>query len=254
VTLRDFARFWTPTGLMDIRRARRRRQAQAEEVPAVSFDLPVVDVEDLFPGSTTDEVFLSGAHAGITHEWEMPLRELVILGLICRYLRARRVFEVGTFTGSTTLLFAMNTPGDAEIHTLDLEPNHRTTHVHGLGTGLPAFRLGAKFTGTHYADKIIQHFGDSQAFDPGDLGGQFDLVLIDADHTYEFVKHDTRMAFSLVRPEGAVVWDDYRWTPNHRECAGVTRVVHETATARPCFALAGTRLAISWPGRTAHGQ
>src|SRR3954470_18034265 len=42
--------------------------------------------------------------------------------LACRHIvGARRLFEFGTFLGSTTYSLALNTPDDAEIFTLDLD-------------------------------------------------------------------------------------------------------------------------------------
>jgi predicted O-methyltransferase YrrM len=71
-----------------------------------------------------------------------------------------------------------------------------------------------------------------------------DLVLIDANHTYPFVRQDTESAFRLVRRGGAIIWDDYIWSPEHPECEGVTRCLNELACSRPIFQIRGTRLAI----------
>src|SRR3712207_7586966 len=38
-----------------------------------------------------------------------------------------------------------------------------------------------------------------------------DLVIVDANHSYDFVKADTEKAFAMLRPGGIIIWDDYVW-------------------------------------------
>jgi hypothetical protein len=71
-----------------------------------------------------------------------------------------------------------------------------------------------------------------------------DLVLVDANHSYENVKSDTGNAFGMLRPGGVIVWDDYRWLRVHTICAGVTVFLNELQATRSLFNLAGTRLAV----------
>ncbi|MFM8892166.1 MAG: class I SAM-dependent methyltransferase, partial [Planctomycetia bacterium] len=77
------------------------------------------------------------------------------------------------------------------------------------------------------------------------LAGSADLVLVDADHTYPFVKRDTALALAFVRPGGWLVWHDYTWEPAHSECAGVTKAVNEFHQQHGgCVHIAATRFAI----------
>jgi predicted O-methyltransferase YrrM len=153
--------------------------------------------------------------------------------------------EIGTYTGSTTLIMALNPPDDTVIHTLDLDPTMIATHEHGLGVGgIEPFLPGEAFRSSEVAGKILQHFGDSRYYDFSGLNGTADIVLIDADHTYGFARIDSDSALRLVRPGGVIVWDDYVWEPQHAECAGVTRAVNEIARERRCHRIAGTRLAV----------
>ena len=147
--------------------------------------------------------------------------------------------------GSSTLVMAMNTPSETEIVTLDLDPSERDTHKHGLGIGgFPEFTVGSFYQATPFAKKIHQLFGNSLTFDYSPFYGSIDLVLIDADHTYDFVKVDTENAFKLLRPGGMIIWDDYIWNERHPECVGVAQCLHELQESRRVFQIAGTRFAI----------
>jgi predicted O-methyltransferase YrrM len=50
-----------------------------------------------------------------------PLLETFTLFTAARIVAARRVFEIGTFFGATTLNLALNIPDDGKIFTLDLD-------------------------------------------------------------------------------------------------------------------------------------
>jgi Methyltransferase domain len=142
-------------------------------------------------------------------------------------------------------VMAMNAPVDAEIFTLDLAPARRQAHARSLGMGdFPEYEVGAHFVGHPAAPRIHQLFGDARDFDPAPFRASLDLVFIDANHTYDFVRLDSEHALAMVRPGGLIVWDDYVWTERAPECAGVTRYVNELAVTRPVRRLAGTRLAI----------
>ena len=177
-------------------------------------------------------------------EWSLPLRELLVIAAVGGHLKPSHVFEFGTFTGLTTLAIAMNTPPDAMIFTLDIDPAARSTHKHGTGSGMREFPLGEAFTETEHAIKIRQLTGDSRTFDYTLFHGAMDLVFIDADHTYEFVRTDSTNAMKMLSPKGCIIWDDYLFKPEHPECAGVSRYLREILPCRRVFSIEGTRLAI----------
>jgi predicted O-methyltransferase YrrM len=171
----------------------------------------------------------------------LPLRELLTLAAICCHVRPKRVFEIGTYRGSSTFVLAVHAPEDAEILTLDLSPGAQHTRYRlelGDITGRP-FVLGERYRGTPCASKIRQLYGDSADFDFGPYRGTVDLVFIDGNHAYENVKADSENAFGLLRPGGAVVWDDYA----PESGPGVMRALHELQSRR-LYRLPGTRLAV----------
>jgi Methyltransferase domain len=139
------------------------------------------------------------------------LHGLVSLLGIAKAIRAKTVFEIGTFTGLTTLALALNLP-EATIHTLDLptggkgalriDPNDAEY--------LPSTtsrRVYLEFPTV--ATRVVQHECDSAKFDFDGLGQKFDLVYVDGAHSYEYVRSDTEAAYRIIAANGAIVWDDY---------------------------------------------
>ncbi len=244
--LRDTIKFCLPHGLLECRREwqRRRMVVAAEEVP-VPFLLADSRLEELFPGIGGVEIVLPACLVKGDDYMVSPLKELLVLGAICRFTQPGRLFEFGTYTGVATLVCAMNGSPSATLDTLDLDPAVRATHVHGMGKGgFPDFIPGSAFRETPYGGRIRQRFGDSRSFDFTPYAKGVDLVFIDADHTYDFVLHDTTRALEMVRPGGILVWDDYIYTAEHPECSGVARCLNELAERFPCRHIAGTRLAV----------
>ena len=229
-------------------KTRARLPGQGIVAPALpgegEFRLRTLALTEAFPGIASKHVSLDVGQLERDDEWLLPLRELFTLAAICQHIRPMRVFEFGTYLGVSTSVIADNTPPTTEIFTLDLDPATRVQHHHGLGVGgFPNFVPGSCFLGRLAEAKIHQLLGDSLTFDPSPFRASMDLVFIDSDHTYNFVKSDSDNAFEMLRPGGVILWDDYRWQPAHPECAGVTRVLDELANTRECFALARTRFA-----------
>jgi predicted O-methyltransferase YrrM len=179
------------------------------------------------------------------HLWAMPEHELLVLGAICRWLAPKLIIELGTYIGASGLAMTANSPPGSRLITYDVPPHTRATHQHGLGVGFHEFDVGGLFRGSLYEANIEQRFVNLAGFDGDEWRGQADLVFIDADHTYEFARHDTETAFAMLRPGGCIVWHDYTWSPENAECIGVTHVVHEVYERhRHCFQIAGTRFAV----------
>jgi predicted O-methyltransferase YrrM len=238
-----------PRTALDFVRARRHAAAVDRLVEhygrAARPTLPERALDQLLGDGDGVDVRVPRAAVGAADAWTMPLAELAALGAICARARPRRIFEIGTYTGLSTLAMALNVPAGVEIFTLDLPPADRAAHAHGLGRGgFPDFEVGGRLRGVAVGARVHQLFGDARTFDPEPFRASIDLVLIDADHTYEFVRADTEHALVMLRPGGVIVWDDYVWTARAPECAGVTRCVNELAATRAVHRVAGTRLAI----------
>ena len=89
------------------------------------------------------------------------------LELLVHASGARRILEIGTFTGYSALSMAAALPDDGHIDTLDIEPKHAEV----------AQRY---FDRSPHGSKITLHLGPAiETIEK--LEGEFDLVFIDAD-------------------------------------------------------------------------
>ena len=198
--------------------------------------LPSAPVLDIFPEARQQEWTVAGQSAADV--------ETLVLCAAVRAVGARRVLEIGTFEGATTVQLAANVTADGHVFTLDLDPAGAADAVIPcVGsdvqlTGKPLERIGRQYRDTPYAARITQILHDSTTVDYRQYFDQLDLAFIDGGHSYEQVKCDTERVLPLVRPGGAVLWHDYR--PG---CAGVRRYLHELARTRPVRHVRGTCLA-----------
>jgi predicted O-methyltransferase YrrM len=173
--------------------------------------------------------------------------DIVSLCMICRALEPRAVFEIGTLHGYTALHFALNTPDDAVIRTLDLpqdeavRPALHTTVMDDahIRTGTRARRR--VFEGTAAESKIVPLYGDSAAFDFSPYHGAIDFFFIDGAHSYDYVAADTRNALACVRPGGVIAWHDF----GRVGVNGVSRLVREVARTRAVHAVPGGSVAFT---------
>jgi len=89
------------------------------------------------------------------------------LELLVHASGAKRILEIGTFTGYSALSMAAALPEDGRIDTLDIEPKHAEV----------AQRY---FDRSPHGAKITLHLGPALE-SIGKLAGEFDVVFIDAD-------------------------------------------------------------------------
>lgn len=119
-----------------------------------------------------------------------------LLHVLVRAVGARRVLEIGTLAGYSTLWMAKALPEGGTVVTLELDPHHaevaRRNFERAGVDGVVDLRLGPAL--------------DSLAAIEREDGGPFDLVFVDADKpTYpEYV----RWALRLARPGTLIVVDN----------------------------------------------
>ena len=90
-----------------------------------------------------------------------------LLKMFVRMIKPRRVLELGTFTGYSALAMAEGLAEDAELHTVEIDDE------------LEDF-ICEHFEASPRREQIHLHIGDAAVVVP-QLGGQFDLVFIDAN-------------------------------------------------------------------------
>lgn len=163
---------------------------------------------------TSDETVIE-LHGLAEQDGSISLFETAIISRICRERCADEsclIFEIGTFTGRTTLNMAVNAPG-AHIYTLDLAPEEIGKTVYKLEENEKKYvrklKAGAMFHGTSVEERITQLYGDSAACDFSDWYGMADLVFVDGSHAYDYVINDARLAARMIKPGGIIVFHDY---------------------------------------------
>jgi predicted O-methyltransferase YrrM len=173
----------------------------------------------------------------------IELDELCVLVTVARFLRPKRILEIGTFDGNTTLNLAANT--DAQVVTVDLPPGARIALLKkGDVPNVRSEQRGTQFQGHPLASRIRQVFGDSGTMDWSSLGEPFDLIYLDGCHTSTYVHSDTQNALRMLTPGGIIVWHDYTWR-------SVSKVIDSYAK-HGVRVIQGTRFAVlrvETPGR-----
>ena len=132
--------------------------------------------------------------------------------------KPKKIFEIGTFEGGTTLIMAMNSP-EAEIYTLDLPWINQPDRKEEIGNSNQFYidnRKKIVFEDTHYAKRITRLFGDSSDFPIRGHAHSIDFVFVDGCHTEHYIKNDTDKAFEMVSSGGIIVWHDY--DPTEHSC------------------------------------
>jgi caffeoyl-CoA O-methyltransferase len=118
------------------------------------------------------------------------------LELLVRLTRARRVLELGTFTGWSSIAMASALPPDGRVVTCDVDPDAQAIA-----------RRYAEEAGV--ADRIDYRLG------PGletmrSLEGPFDLVFVDADKEGYLDYYEA--ALPLLADDGLIVADNVLWS------------------------------------------
>jgi predicted O-methyltransferase YrrM len=192
--------------------------------------LPVVSLEELAEDQTEFRVLRPADWGG-----SMTITEISSICHLVSARRPRKVLEIGSFKGLTTLNIAMNNP-DAEIHTLDLPAdfNPADTVFDNKDAGTIEARGFCYYQEREEAKRIHQHYGDTANFDYSTIGKGIDFCLIDAAHSYDYVRNDTTKAVPLMSDGGLMLWHDYGrndFLAEARDSWGVSRFLHEIATA-----------------------
>lgn len=118
-----------------------------------------------------------------------------LLKMFVRMIKPHRVLELGTFTGYSALAMAEGLAEDAELHTVEIDDE------------LEDF-ICEHFEASPRREQIHLHIGDAAMVVP-QLGGQFDLVFIDANkRNYCDYYH---LVMPLVPVGGFIIADNTLW-------------------------------------------
>jgi len=161
--------------------------------------LPVVDMCTLAPEFSETIDYMSFLDGG---SWPT---DLALLKTLCRKFPSCSYFEIGTWRGESAANVAQVA---AECFTLNLSPQQmKERGFSNAYTDVYAFYSKNKA-------KITHLHGDSLTFDFSGLNKKFDVIFIDGNHTYEYIRQDTQNVFAHLRHDKSiVVWHDYGRTP-----------------------------------------
>ncbi len=212
----------------------------AEYHPGIA-DVAVFDLPGKGPIQILD---LDGSRGGMYSD------DLYALLRVVRWLKPRRIFEIGTYNGFTTAHLAINS--EAEVYTLDL-PLELAGDLAGYTVDEKNLvhrkdQIGSFYRGLDVRERIHQLFGDSRTFNFAPYCGSADLVLIDACHLYDWVISDSDRAFQLLGESGVILWHDFA------SIADVTRACMHLAKKTLIFHLQATWLALHARGISIPGS
>ena len=161
---------------------------------------------------------------------------------------SKNIFEFGTCSGKTTYLMGLNSPTDAKIISLTLNPDNIKDLKKNTKDNKISYRniinesIYQKFlfSGTSIENKIQVQFIDSLNFDHSKYLSQMDLIFIDGGHTYSIVKSDSEKSFKMIKPNGIILWHDY--VPGKKSARDVVKYINEISKKKKLKKIKNTSL------------
>lgn len=118
-----------------------------------------------------------------------------MLKMFCAMMSAKRILEIGTFTGYSAICMAEALPKNGELHTMEVNDE------------MEEF-LNEVFERSGMAEKIHLHIGDASQLIP-QLEGQFDVVFMDGNKRHYSEYFD--VVFPKLRLGGLLIADNTLW-------------------------------------------
>ncbi len=134
-------------------------------------------------------------------EMRSSLEQVNFLQLLLKAIGARRVIEIGVFTGYATLGFALALPEDGIVHALDISHEWPAIGRPFWEEADVAHRIDLRIAPADESLKALRDEG---------LAGLVDFVFIDADKTGYAAYYEA--ALELLRPGGLIAVDNVLWS------------------------------------------
>lgn len=140
-----------------------------------------------------DQVLKNNHQAGLP-AIDVAANQGQLLALFVRMVRAKRILEIGTLGGYSTIWMARELPEDGNLVTLEFDPHHAQTA-----------RQNLKLAGVENKVEVIEGpaLASLAAIDPAT---QFDLIFIDADKPNN--PHYLEWALRYSRPGTLIIGDN----------------------------------------------
>jgi predicted O-methyltransferase YrrM len=138
---------------------------------------------------------------------ERRIRDAETLGTVMRNTNPAICLDIGTATGHSAALMAVNAP-QSHIYTVNIPPEGILS---GEGGILTTIALEQDKIGAYYRERsltnITQILANTAKWEP-DIG-PIDVALIDGCHDTEFVYNDTQKTLKHMNPGAFVLWHDF---------------------------------------------
>jgi len=224
---------------------------------ADEFDSDVERAKSTIATVNLNKVFPSELEKGrivlenfLGHWGNVSIEELCKISLIVKFISPKKILEIGTYNGMTTLQMALNAPANCTTYTLDLPEDAMASielsKLDYLVSKIFKDKFGTK-TGMYFQNRedvnIVQILNDSSSFEYSEMGDdKIDIIFIDAAHDYENKKIDSENAFNWIAKNGVIIWHNY----NEVTCPDVTKYLADISGKYEIFHLRNTSLALFW--------
>ncbi len=135
------------------------------------------------------------------------IRDAESLGTVARNIQPKVCLDIGTSTGHSAALLAVNAP-QSQVFTINIPPEEI---IRGEGGRFTSIALEREKIGIYYRQQglknITQILSNTARWTPEI--GDIDLAFIDGCHDTEFVFNDTRKVLACMQPGSFVVWHDF---------------------------------------------
>jgi predicted O-methyltransferase YrrM len=172
-------------------------------------------------------------HGSGWHTNSIAPLERYIIGHLIKFLKPRKLLEVGTFEGHTTRLMLENASVDCQIATIDLEREDG--------------RVGIGFADHPRQNAIVQVLGNTFEEATWNSIDCVDFCFIDAAHSYQAVQNDTEKVRRVLAENGVIVWHDYTSSAGNKTFAVGRYIRDQMKSHDSIFVCAHTTLAIHIP-------
>jgi len=195
----------------------------------------------------------------------LSLLESSILVSLLKMLKAKYVFEFGTYFGSTTKLFSQNTEYNSKIYTIDIDISKQEPIISKIDIDNKEYLRNGKIN-DQYLIYLLKKKGpykinnqrnilkkikllklDSNFLDVRKLKliNKFDLIFVDGGHDYETIMSDTKKSLLMRKKDSIIVWHDYK-SKIHTD---VTKYLNNFNKKKKNFHIKNTMLAFAMYGK-----
>ena len=194
----------------------------------------------------------------------LTLLETSVLLTFVKCIKAKNIFEFGTYFGGTTKNLANNCDLNTKIYSLDIDSKNMKIDNSKLNLKNKNYLKNEKIN-DHYLMKLFKENGafkikelnrsnqkkiklinlDSLNFDGLKFKNKFDLIFIDGGHDLKTIKSDTINSNIMSKKDSIIIWHDY----NSNIHKSVTKFIKNYSNKKKIFFVENTMLAVQLNGK-----